>query len=130
MAVVSPTDVWAVGGGGGGQLIEHFNGTSWSVVASPDAGDDGTLVSISAANANDIFAVGSVGEGEHPSAAALQFNGTTWSAIANGPTGTHSVDAISATDVWVVGGAGGGPGRRSGTSTARPGPKSLPWTAS
>ena len=69
-----------------------------------------TLVSISAANANDIFAVGSVGEGEHPSAAALQFNGTTWSAVANGPSGTHSVDAISATDVWVVGGAGGSTG--------------------
>ena len=110
MAVVSPTDVWAVGSSDGNQLIEHFNGTSWSVVASPDAGDDGTLLSISAANANDIFAVGSVGEGEHPSAAALQFNGTTWSAVANGPTGTHSVDAISATDVWAVGGAGGATG--------------------
>ncbi len=68
------------------------------------------MLSISAANANDIFAVGSVGEGEHPIAAALQFNGTTWSAIANGPSGTHSVDAISATDVWVVGGAGGSTG--------------------
>ena len=111
MAVVSPTDVWAVGGTAtADQLIEHFNGTSWSVVASPDAGDDGTLVSISAANANDIFAVGCVGEGEHPSAATLQFNGTTWSAVANGPTGTHSVDAISATDVWAVGGAGGSTG--------------------
>ncbi len=112
VAVISPTDVWAVGGFGSGtggfdqQLIEHFNGTSWSVVASPDSGDDGTLDSISAANANAIFAVGSVG-GEHRSAAALQFNGTTWSAVANGPTGTFSVDAISATDVWTVGGAGG-----------------------
>ena len=113
VTAISPTDVWAVGGlgnGRGGQLIEHFNGTSWSVVASPDAGDGGTLFSISAANANDIFAVGGVGEGEHPSAAALQFNGTTWSAVANGPTGTHSVDAISATDVWAVGGAGGSTG--------------------
>ena len=45
--------------------------------------------------------------GEHPSASTLQFNGTTWNAVANGPTGTHSVDAISATDVWTVGGAGG-----------------------
>jgi hypothetical protein len=104
VTVVSPTDVWAVGGDGG-QLIEHFNGTSWSVVASPVSGD-GTLESISAANANDIFAVGSVGE-EHPSASTLQFNGTTWNAVANGPSGTVSVDAISATDVWAVGGAGG-----------------------
>jgi hypothetical protein len=112
VTVVSPTDAWSVGafGGGdggttGGQLIEHFNGTSWSVVASPVSGD-GALESISAVNANDIFAVGAVGQ-EHPGASTLQFNGTTWSAVANGPTGTHSVDAISATDVWTVGGAGG-----------------------
>ena len=129
VTVISPTDAWAVGGSDGGQLIEHFNGTSWSVVASPVSGKAGDLESISAVNANDIFAVGSVGE-EHPSASTLQFNGTTWNAVANGPTGTHSVDAISATDVWAVGGAGGGPGRRSGTSTARPGPRSPPWTAS
>jgi len=105
VTAISPTDVWAVGGGDGGQLIEHFNGTSWSVVASPVSGR-GDLDSISAANADDIFAVGAVGE-EHLGASTLQFNGTTWSAVANGPTGTHSVDAISATDVWTVGGAGG-----------------------
>jgi hypothetical protein len=106
VTAISPTDVWAVGGGDGGQLIEHFNGTSWSVVASPVSGD-GDLDSISAVNANDIFAVGSVGEGREHGASTLQFNGTTWSAVANGPTGTFSVDAISATDVWAVGGAGG-----------------------
>ncbi len=110
VTVISPTDVWAVGNSNANQLIEHFNGTSWSVVASPDAGDHGNLLSISAANADDIFAVGSIGEGEHPSVATLQFNGTTWSAVANGPSGTHSVDAISATDVWAVGGAGGSTG--------------------
>jgi hypothetical protein len=102
VTAISPTDAWAVGGDGS-QLIEHFNGTSWSVVASPVSGD-GTLESISAANADDIFAVGSVGE-EHPNASTLQFNGTTWNAVANGPTGHDSVDAISATDVWAVGGA-------------------------
>ena len=49
VAVVSPTDVWAVGSRAERQpqLIEHFNGTSWSVVASPDAGDGGHACSAS-----------------------------------------------------------------------------------
>src|SRR5437660_7859831 len=43
VATVSANDVWAVGSsgsqmGGGQTLIEHWNGTNWSVVASPSPG--------------------------------------------------------------------------------------------
>ena len=109
VAVVSPTDVWAVGGSDGDQLIEHFNGTSWSVVASPDSGDVATW-SASRRPTPTTSSPSAPSAREHPSSAALQFNGTTWSAVANGPAAAHSVDAISATDVWVVGGAGAGTG--------------------
>ena len=121
VTVISPTDVWAVGGlgNGAGQLIEHFNGTSWSVVASPVSGD-GRLVSISAVNANDIFAVGSIGEGE-PGASTLQFNGTTWSAVANGPTGKAASNPSTRSRPPT---SGRWARRRSGTSTGRPGPRS------
>src|SRR5690242_523500 len=38
IAVVSSGDVWAVGSSGGQTLIEHWNGTSWSMVSSPNVG--------------------------------------------------------------------------------------------
>lgn len=51
--VNSPTDIWAVGGSGdnvaavGGApsstLIEHGNGTAWSIVASPSPGSNDNL---------------------------------------------------------------------------------------
>ena len=54
--------------------------------------------------ATDIFAVGGNGKGNFPQ--VLQFNGTTWTSLPNLPTGiaVTAVDAISATDVWTVGG--------------------------
>jgi hypothetical protein len=65
VTALSPTNVWAVGNTAGGRatLIEHFNGTSWSVVASPNAAtgsvlDANALTGIAAASANDIYAVG------------------------------------------------------------------------
>src|SRR5207253_936224 len=38
VAVVSATDVWAVGGYNGQTLIAHWNGTAWSVVPSQNVG--------------------------------------------------------------------------------------------
>ena len=110
VAAISPTDVWAVGGlgnGRGGELIENFNGTTWSVVTSPSP-TSGGLLSISAISSTDIVAVGFSG-GEHPGNQVVQFNGTTWSELSTLPSGegeTQAVDAISPTDIWVVGGAG------------------------
>jgi hypothetical protein len=63
----SPTDVWAVGDQGvagtpnTSTLIEHWNGTAWSVVPSPSPGLDGSLAGVTASNANDVWAVGSSG---------------------------------------------------------------------
>jgi hypothetical protein len=105
VTALSATDVWAVGntgtGEGRGQLIENFDGTSWSVVQSPSS--DGALTGISAVSSIDIFAVG--GGGKDVPNQVLQFNGTTWSVLPNTPTAV-AVDAISATDVWVVGSNG------------------------
>ena len=102
VTAISPTDVWAVGNTGTsegrGQLIENFNGTSWSVVQAPSS--HGALTGISAVSSTDIFAVG--GGGKDVPNQVLQFNGTTWSVLPNTPDAV-AVDAISATDVWVVG---------------------------
>jgi hypothetical protein len=105
VTAISPTDVWAVGGTGSADLVENFNGTSWRVVQVPSPGtSDPSLGGISAVSSTDIFAIGGIGKGNFPQ--VLQFNGTTWTSLPNLPTGiaVTAVDAISATDVWTVGG--------------------------
>jgi hypothetical protein len=67
MSVVSASDVWTVGNyviGNTGSpsltLTEHWDGTSWSVVPSPNVGTSGNRLSgVSAIAPNDVWAVGS-----------------------------------------------------------------------
>jgi len=79
VSVVSPDDVWAVGYIGdpitsyvngvpaipvGETLVEHWDGTSWSIVTAPDVGSrDGTapldvLTAVDALGSADVYAVG------------------------------------------------------------------------
>jgi hypothetical protein len=83
VAAVSTNDVWAVGsfvvqGFGPSQtLIEHWNGTSWSVVSSPGSGD---LKGVAIVSANDIWAVGD--SSTIPFQTLIeQWNGTSWSVV-------------------------------------------------
>jgi hypothetical protein len=84
--VNSPTDVWAVGDQGvtdssSSTLIEHWNGTAWSIVPSPSPGSDSDLTGVTTSNAaNDVWAVGyydptGTAQGQ---TLTLNWNGTTW----------------------------------------------------
>jgi hypothetical protein len=115
LAVVSPADIWAVGGigtptGVAHSLIEHWNGTSWSVVPSPVAEPTGSvLAGVAAVSAADIWAVGSSNNGSGFSALIEHWNGTAWTVVPGAPllgTGFNflsSVAAVSPSDVWAVG---------------------------
>ena len=121
----SATDAWAVGWyepntGATETLALHWNGTSWSKVASPNPGGTGFfdvnyLSGVSANSATDAWAVGyyfnpTTLAGE---TLALHWNGAKWSKVASpNPGGTTSssdynilsgVSANSATDAWAVG---------------------------
>jgi alpha-tubulin suppressor-like RCC1 family protein len=122
VADLGPQDAWAVGdsatefGTSQRTLIEHWNGTSWSIVPSPDpetgAGAFDVLTSISATGPDDVWAAGWFSPGENFIALLLEhWNGTSWSLI---PPPTElatqlgdGVVAISAHDVWIVGDTGG-----------------------
>ena len=97
IAAISPADVWAVEAAGKGNpaTIEHWNGSTWSIVSLPVGW---TLHSLSAVSANDVWAVGSGG-------VILNWNGTQWSQVAN-PAGQGAalaaVDALSANDAWAI----------------------------
>jgi hypothetical protein len=60
VTAVSSNNVWAVGGAGGNALVEHWDGTSWSIVSNLVIAGSGGLSSVSADSANDVWAVGGV----------------------------------------------------------------------
>jgi hypothetical protein len=94
-------------GSGGGSLIEHWDGTEWRIVSNPYTG---TLHSISAVSANDIWAVGSYS----PSISGrktyvLHWDGLEWSHVPSpnpNPENRNELRAVAAVasdDVWAVG---------------------------
>jgi hypothetical protein len=115
----SPTDVWAVGesavvDGNSTDLIEHWNGTAWSIVPSPSPGTGDSLTAVTTSNAaNDVWAVGVT----QPTGATqgqtltLNWNGTAWTTVASPDAGSPSVlNSVSASPgaaiVWAVGESG------------------------
>jgi len=121
----SAGDVWAVGSGPGGTLIEHWNGARWSVVPSPSpgkgAGKTSELSGVAAVSPSDAWAVGSYSSGPHEGDTTTlglieHWNGRRWSKVAC-PCGSNrsggpvlaGISAVSGSDIWAVGSGGSGP---------------------
>ncbi|HEV2370891.1 MAG TPA: hypothetical protein VGS19_01870 [Streptosporangiaceae bacterium] len=108
VAAVSATDVWAVGShfdasiGGDDGLIEHWNGSRWSIVPSPMSTSG--LSSVAVISASDVWAAGEAGGQpvfEH-------WDGKTWTtfsgpAVSAAYVSVSGITAVSASDVWAVG---------------------------
>ncbi len=117
VAVLSPTNVWAVGdtstdGNNFATLIEHWDGTAWTVSPSTQSAyGNGTLFGISG-TASDLYAVGAGQSTGFDQSLIEHWNGTAWQTVANPPTGSdtdlNSVAFLSASDVWAVGTTFGG----------------------
>ena len=112
-------DTWAGGyftgaWPGHAPLLEHWDGSSWSVVATPALTWTNTRIdSIDGTGPNDVWAVGKANEPETTTQPLiLHYDGSNWS-IVPGPvvTGTwaglDAVTAIAPDDVWVVGSIAG-----------------------
>jgi hypothetical protein len=120
VVAISATNVWAVGYTNDGTglfqtLIEHWNGTTWSIVSSPNAGSsENALTSVTAISANDVWAVGFYYKtNSSPTTTLIEhWNGTTWSIVSSPNAGTRGsslqgVTAICAKNIWAVGFASG-----------------------
>jgi hypothetical protein len=116
ITAVSATNIWAVGfqhsNGEGGQrpLVEHWDGTAWSVVTVP-AGNpaQSRFTSVSADGPDDVWAVGShlePGTSDLATALVEHWDGTAWSAVTGLPDlGNSLVSAVyaaSPSDVWAI----------------------------
>jgi hypothetical protein len=122
---LGPDDTWAVGtsfsGGagttpGGSTLIEQWNGTSWTIVPSPNAvpvvnGNSNTLDAIAATGPDDIWAAGWYLNNDADLLTMLveHWNGTSWSLVSSPIVQdaiVSSLTAVNADDVWAVGSFG------------------------
>ena len=112
----SSNNVWAVGiyftgsGTPGVALIEHWNGRNWSVVASPNAGMNGSSMNgVTVVSASDAWAVGQTTNSNNVTQALIEhWNGRNWSIVQSpnfAPQGfiLGSVVAFSSNDVWAAG---------------------------
>ncbi|MEA2147158.1 MAG: hypothetical protein QOG59_2745 [Solirubrobacteraceae bacterium] len=111
ITAVSASDVWAVGDFQNGQnvfrtLIEHWDGTAWHIVPSPNgAGVQAGLLSVTALSATNVWAAGDTGA----STLVEHWNGTSWTVVPSPtPTGTQfnplfGLAAVSERNIWAVG---------------------------
>jgi hypothetical protein len=138
VVALAPDNAWAVGYSTPGlaeqsatlTLILHWDGTTWSIVPSPNVGPNSTnqsnrLLGITANSADDIYAFGSYfaadGSG-HQMTLLLHWDGTTWTIVTSpNPTKGNFLDDLlfagvvpSPGNVWIFGnedeGAQGGMG--------------------
>jgi len=128
VTVAGRNQAWAVGTVGcpadqSRTLTEHWNGSRWSIVASPNGGVTGnrfsTLQAVTAISPSDVWAVGSqagIRNGAPVTVPLIErWNGTSWTVVPAPEAALgvlESVSATSASDVWAV-----GAGQQSGQST-------------
>jgi hypothetical protein len=128
VAVISATNVWAVGDSGsypGNQtLIEHWNGTAWAQVPSPNPNPSSgySLVGVAATSATNAWAVGTEctmcgGSQEGEDTLIVHWNGTAWTQVPSpnpSPAGFNDLFGVAATssaNAWAVGFAPSGASR-------------------
>jgi hypothetical protein len=116
VAAISANDVWAVGGhrtrlGTYQTLIEHWDGTSWSIVSSPNVGSgDNALLGLLVTTARDIWTVGYSSSSQGPLQTLVgHWDGTSWSVVPspNIGSGDNVLQAIEQVQgknqLWAVG---------------------------
>ena len=103
MDAISPINVWAVGGSGdnaspyGGTpsntLTEHYNGSAWSVVSSPDTGTNDDLTGVTETSPTNLTAVGhnTPSGGSGAQTLTMSWNGTSWATVPSPNAGNPSV---------------------------------------
>jgi hypothetical protein len=116
VAADSASDVWAVGydtpttTGLTPTLVEHYNGSNWTIVTSANVvGGSNKLTGVAALSASDVWAVGNYTSGSGLTQPLIEhYDGSTWSLVGSlHVAGSYNyltgVAAVSATDVWAVG---------------------------
>lgn len=113
-AAVSTSDVWAVGDYQGSSsnepLIENWNGSSWSIVSSPNVTSNPyTLLNgVTTISSSVAWAVGQSSNSSGAAQTVIEkWNGSSWSLVSSPSVGTQSfflgVASASTSNIWTVG---------------------------
>jgi len=133
VAATASNDVWAVGTSQDvayvplQTLIEHWDGTAWSIVPSPSPGAVvNDLRAVSALSGNDAWAVGFCAGWYRSSTLILHWDGGSWSRVPSpnpnagfASNELYGIATFSPDDIWAVG--------VSGNSTHPYAPLALHW---
>jgi hypothetical protein len=117
LAANAPNDVWAVGYFVNSSsvyqtLAEHWNGSSWSLVPTPNVGPGNNLLTaVTAIGPSDVWAVGLWRRGDSSTDAqplTEHWNGNGWTVVStpkapNSSAPLYSVSGDAPNDVWAVG---------------------------
>jgi hypothetical protein len=113
VAAVSARDVWAVGEAENDTtehfrtVIEHWNGSRWSLVASPNLGQVSFLLSVTATSNGSVWAVGGADNRTGPFIVRLSKGKWVKAPVPKTPANTDidldSITAVSPTQLWAVG---------------------------
>lgn len=114
IAPIAPNDVWFVGRWVGPYpnttsttpaLTMRWNGSDFELVPSPVIGASMALNSVSAVNAQDVWAVGSLSSATTQYPYVIRWNGSSWNHVLIPPAGVIQgvvdVAAIASNDVWI-----------------------------
>lgn len=116
VSAIASNDIWAVGYSSPDganfrtTLTEHWNGTQWSIVTSPNtasASGDNTLLGVATISTKDVWAVG-YSNTNTSQTIIMHWNGFHWKVVSSPNPGTasnilYAVTAVSTNNVWAVG---------------------------
>lgn len=114
VSAVASDDVWAVGGywhpgGYSNTLIEHWNGSQWTIVPSPSLTPyyENFLVALAPVSASEVWATGFDFPGLPPyDGLVMKWDGTTWDLVTPVTAPPHYAlfgMTATASDVWAAG---------------------------
>jgi hypothetical protein len=116
LSALADSDAWAVGNYFEGRyepLAEHWDGTSWTIVDTPDIASDSVLSDVVQVSGGEAWAVGTTNLQNHPTRSLiLHWDGTGW-ALTKSPSPSkdpfygenplYAVDALPSGEAWAVG---------------------------
>jgi hypothetical protein len=118
VATISPSDAWAVGYAAGSEdtytsstLVEHWTGSSWSVVPSPNPSKDpiygaNQLYDVRAFAPDDVWAAGWQWTPTGDAPLIERWEGRSWKVSPTPTAGSRqlqALDGVSSEDIWAVG---------------------------